>query len=211
MSDLLYDAAVRYKQLENDTYEILLGRKGKLYTLMLHFPAESFYHLVGLQHLTDITFPSQNRERIFKEILQRNITMETLKKSVFFEENFISERIENLYLIENIISTNDGISYRINPKDYIKYTTIQADYLFEYKKVIPQIFYFFSVIEKSNPRFTNECKGCSFFCKHKIDYTKGTSKTTILMITKITKDDETRELKYKSASYKEPVSPGFSL
>lgn len=45
------------------------GRKGKSYEIMLHFPPECFFHLSGLQHLTDITFPSKNKERIYKEIL----------------------------------------------------------------------------------------------------------------------------------------------
>ena len=65
MSDLLYNAAVEYQRLQNVVYKIIVGRKGKSYTLQLHFPPESFFHLTGLQHLTDITFPSTNKERIY--------------------------------------------------------------------------------------------------------------------------------------------------
>lgn len=89
MQDLLYKAAMEYKQLSGTVYRIVLGRKGKSYTIMLHFPYESFFHLAGLQHLTDIQFSSQNKERIFKEILNHRITIEHLRKSVFFEKYFI--------------------------------------------------------------------------------------------------------------------------
>ena len=83
MADILYDAAIRYKQLENTIYKIVVGRKGKAYTIQLHFPPESFFHLAGLQHLTDITFPSKNKERIYKEILKHKVTLQDIQKSIF--------------------------------------------------------------------------------------------------------------------------------
>ena len=54
MQDILYDAAVSYKNLRNVRYEIKLGRKNKAYDLMVHFPADSFFHLVGMQHLEEL-------------------------------------------------------------------------------------------------------------------------------------------------------------
>ena len=72
MSDILYDAAMEYKKLERTVYRIIVGRKGYSYPIMLHFPPESFFHLAGLQHLTDLTYPSTNKERIYKEILKKN-------------------------------------------------------------------------------------------------------------------------------------------
>lgn len=56
MQDILYDAAIIYEKLKDIVYKIVVGRKGKSYSIMLHFPPESFFHLAGLQHLTDITF-----------------------------------------------------------------------------------------------------------------------------------------------------------
>lgn len=184
MADILYEAAVAYNRLKNIVYEIILGRKGKSYTIRLHFPAESFFHLAGLQHLTDITYPSTNKERIFKEILAKRFTYESISSSVFLRENFVDERIQNMYLLEIIFDSNT-VSYLINHNEYKKYTSIKADYLFEYKNIECDVFYFFSFIERMRPRFQNECKGCSYFKKHETDFTKGTSKTTVLMITKI--------------------------
>lgn len=201
--DILYKSAEEYAKLKNIAYEIKLGRKGKEYNLLLHFPYDSFFHLIGLQHLDDLTFPSQNTERIFKEILNGNITLDFLKKSPHYEPFKIEERMTNLYLIENIIESNK-VAYKINPKEYIKFTSIKADYLLEYKD-LTNVFYLFLVKEKLNPRFEKEHKCCSFFKKDKTDYTVSTAKTTLLLLSKIEDFCTTSERKieiYRNPSYK---------
>lgn len=73
MRDLLYEAAIEYKKLEEIKYRIVVGRKGRSYNIVQHFPMESFFYLAGLQHLTDITLPSKNKERIYKDIFEFNL------------------------------------------------------------------------------------------------------------------------------------------
>lgn len=80
--DLLHFAAVKYGKLLTIGYHIILGRKGREYHIQLRFPYDSFFHLAGLQHLTDITYPSTNKERIYKEIINENLTYETIKNSL---------------------------------------------------------------------------------------------------------------------------------
>lgn len=189
MSDILIKAALDYNQLKNTMYEIVLGRKGKVYTLMLHFPTEAFYHLAGLQHLTDIKFPSTNKERIFKDILLGKITLDMISKSIFFDKYHIKERICYLSLLPIMIE-NNSITYLINKNEYVKYTSIQADYLFEYTHKDNFIMYFFVIYEKVKPRFANEARGCSFFLKDKTDYTSGTAKAAVLQIKKIIKNNQ---------------------
>lgn len=204
MEDILYDAAFEYNKLKDTAYEIILGRKNVSYRLLLCFPPEAFYHLAGLQHLKDITFPSTNKERIFKEILKKKITYKTIQKSIFLDEYYIQERVANLPLLEKILDSN-SVTYLINKKEYMKYTTIKADYLFEYKDSDVDIFYLFSVLVRNSSHFKDECKGCSFFKKHETDYTRGTSKTVILMINKILnykKENETIEIRYENPAYK---------
>lgn len=183
MCDILYDASIEYGKLKDVIYKIVVGRKGKAYILMLHFPPESFFHLAGLQHLKDLTFPSKNKERIYKEIVGGNLTIEDVRKSVFFEEWFIEERLQNFQFLEQMIDS-DSITYLINAKRYITYTEIKADYLCE-RIVNNDIIYLFLVKERRYPKFKNECKGCSYFRKHDYDYTIGTAKTTTLLIEKI--------------------------
>lgn len=197
MSDILYDAAMEYKKLEKTVYKIIVGRKGYSYPIMLHFPPESFFHLAGLQHLTDLTYPSTNKERIYKEIIKKNFTVNDIEKSIFYDKWFVEERLSNFAYLKDMIE-GDSITYLINAKRYIAYTTIRADYLCEHKESIG-ILYLFLVMERHHPIFKNECKGCSFLKKHDYDYTTGASKTTTLLIEKEEKG------KNKVTIFKNPV------
>lgn len=181
MNDILYDSAIKYKNMLNKEYIIVLGRKCKEYILHLRFTMDTYFHLAGLQHLTDITFPSKNKERIYKEILSGNINIETLKKSIFYGEYYIEERITNLEKIEEMLDDCQFV-FLINHNEYIKYTRIYADYLCEHILTEGEkgILYFF-VVKMRNSLLENECRGCSFFKKHEKDYRKGTSGTKLLL------------------------------
>ena len=163
MTDILYEMACLYSSWKDITYKIVLGRKQKTYELMLHFPAKSFFHLAGLQHLTDLDFGTKSKAFIFKKILEN--------------------RIANLGLIPDIIELGKA-KYLINRNVYKNYTTIKADYLMEYN-IEQRIFYLFSLIVQNNPDFANECVCCSFFQKEKVDFTKGTISTKVLLLKKI--------------------------
>lgn len=43
MRDLLYEAAIEYKKLEEIKYRIVVGRKGRSYNIVQHFPMEFFF------------------------------------------------------------------------------------------------------------------------------------------------------------------------
>ncbi len=201
MPDLLYQAAFEYRKLKNIIYKIVLGRKNKTYYLKLHFPEETFFHLAGLQHLTDLTFPSKNKQRIYKEILNGKITCKTLEKSVFYRSWFIEERLSILPRINEIFESK-VVTYLINPQQYIQYTNIKADYLCEQKNV-DEILYLFLAIEKNNPTSIKECRAISFFKKHRTDYTKGTSKTTVLLIEKI-ENGKTTQI-FRNPNFREDI------
>lgn len=186
MQDILYEAALKYEGMLNKGYSITLGRKGKTYNIELRFNKSDFFHLVGLQHLTDITFSSKNKERVYKDILKGKVTENQIKKSIFYEKYYIFERIIYLKRLEEMLDSNKCV-FLINQKEYIKYTKIIANYLCEYHlpETQNESLYLFS-IKSNNPKLKNECLGCSFFKKHSIDYTKGTSETKLLLNTKIT-------------------------
>ena len=198
MRDILYDAAVTYDKFKNTFYNIILGRKGKSYTIKLHFPADAFFHLSGLQHLKDLTFPSTNKERIYKEILKRKITIDDIKKSVFYEKWFIEERLNNFTYLEDLLDSNT-VRYLINQKQYMRYSDIKADYLCE-RAILTDIFYLF-IVKEMNLRDSNICKGCSLLKKHNTDYTNGTAKTTTLLIEKI--NNGSTSVIYKNPSFKQ--------
>ena len=89
MEDILKKAAINYGEMLNKEYHIVLGRKCKTYKLNIKFTKDSFFHLIGLQHLTDITFTSHNKERIYKDILAGRINNSLIEKSIFYERYFI--------------------------------------------------------------------------------------------------------------------------
>lgn len=200
MSDILYNAAIAYQKLENVIYRIVIGRKRISYVLNIYFPAEAFFHLSGLQHLTDITFPSRNKERIYKEILNKRIGINLLQKSVFYDEYFIQERLSNFCHIEEMLDSN-AVTYLINKNNYARYTNIRADYLCE-RKFLEEILYLFIVRELKESK-DEKCRCCSFFKKHgnKSDYTTGTSKTTTLLIEKIA--DGKVNVLFRNPAYKD--------
>ncbi len=188
MPDVLYNAAMEYKKLEKTIYRIIVGRKGHSYQIMLHFPSESFFHLAGLQHLKDLTFPSTNKERIYKEILNKNFKVGDIGKSIFYGVWFIEERLSSFMYLKDMIE-GDLVTYLINAKRHIAYTTIKADYLCE-RREKDNVLYLFLVMERQFPVFKNECRGCSFFKKHDYDYTIGASQTTTLLIEKEKKGED---------------------
>ena len=87
---------------------------------MLHFPPESFFHLAGLQHLEDITFPSQNRERIYKEILNKNLTIEDINTSVFYKESYLEERLNDFRFLKDMIETNLNLKMNVRDVPYLQ-------------------------------------------------------------------------------------------
>ena len=203
--DKLYNAAINYKNLYNIAYKVKLGRKGKTYNFILHFPPESFFHLVGMQHLVDLTFSSKNKERIFKDILKHDIDMEFLKKSFYYDKWHIDDRIDNLYLLETMLEGQDSLTYKINQNDYKRFSTITADYLIQY--TCENIFYLFVVKQKeSDDTFDDEHRACSFFKKYDKDYTQHTMKSTLLTLSKISNfrdQDQIEEEIYRNPAYKE--------
>lgn len=48
-----------------------------------------------------------------------------------------------------------------------------------------QIYDRYTLIVQNNPDFANECVCCSFFQKEKVDFTKGTISTKVLLLKKI--------------------------
>lgn len=204
MEDILYNAAVKYKELLDRGYHIVLGRKSRIYTLQLRFTMDSFFHLVGFQHLTDITYTSKNRERIYKDILNGKITYKLIRKSVFYEEYFIEERIRYMERLEEMLDSC-RFHFLINHNEYIKYTRIYADYLCEYElPELKQEYLYFFTIKCKYSKIENEYRGCSFFKKHDIDYRRGTSETKLLLnekITNIGKETENVKEIYRHPKY----------
>lgn len=204
MQDMLYYAAKKYQQLESKGYHIVLGRKNQTYILDIRFPSESFFHLIGLQHLEDLTFPSKNKERIYKDILNGRITQDFLEKSIFYEAWGIKDRIMLTACLEEMLDQIPQY-FRINLNEFKKNTRIKADYLallYEPKSNENIIYYF--LVHSPMEKLITCFKSCSLFRKQDKDYQRGTSKTTVLLIEKIVDLDKMELVElYRNPSYQE--------
>ncbi len=127
--DSLKKAALVFQELLDCEYEIVLGKKKKLYSFVLEFRKQDFFHLAGLQYLKDIPQLKKSREVIFDEIINGILTEETIKKSCFFSK--IEERIEGLSEIEKILDSNETVFRFYKTKS--SFSNIDAEYFLETK------------------------------------------------------------------------------
>ena len=207
VNTLLYQSAMKYKTFLNIGYHVILGRKQKTYILDLRFPSSAFFHLSGIQHLHDLTFSSANKERIYKDILTGKTTQEFLEKSKYFINANITVRMELLIQLEDMLDQLPQY-YKINFHEYQKYTTITADFLSILQNPEPkfsQVYYF--LVHHPKEKLPSCYIGCSLFRKTDKDYTKGTSKTTLLLLEKTTHINENNYIElYRNPNYKDKLS-----
>lgn len=184
--DKLKECAVKFKYLLDIEYKMILGRKGKTTHLNLDFDPHDFYHLVGLQKLEDLPYLRKDREIIFQQILNEEITYNMITKSLFFEKNEeknilgIRARIDGFTHIIEILDSNN-IYFKYNSKNN-KSSYIKAIYLVEYRNLNNTIYVFADKRDYSEKIY---CK--SFFPKELQDYTLKQTKMTLLYKEKINK------------------------
>ena len=82
--DHLQLCAKAFEHLLDIKCHIIIGRRGKLTELNLFFEPTEFHHLIGLHKLHDLRLARGNREKIFSKILVGDLSMDDLKKPIFF-------------------------------------------------------------------------------------------------------------------------------
>ena len=132
MMDILKQAAISFKNLEKTTYRIVLsaGRNKPIEEVLLNFQDEDLFHILGLQHLTDIDIPKSKRNLLFL-ILSEKITDEYLEQSEYYDQqkgSNIKQRIEMASHIEEYLDS-DIFTVSIFKLQHDNYTLIKADYL----------------------------------------------------------------------------------
>lgn len=175
--DHLQACAKAFEHLLDVKYHIVIGRKGKSAELNILFEPTEFHHLVGLHKLHDLRLARGNREKIFRQILAGEISMEDLKKSQYFSN--IQKRMEPFHKIEALLDSNNLI-FRYNKK-LQTFSLIEAEYLLSTPYESTDIYIF---LDRQNEPDCFFCR--SFFPKEGIDYTKGQAVYTLLKKEKIT-------------------------
>ena len=192
--DKLQERAIAFRQLMNYQYVIKLGRKGQIYSFVIDFQKQDFFHLIGLQKLIDLRFLKRSAEYIFNSCLKGKLTFSMLEKSEYFEE--LGYRFECFHLLEKILDDNELI-FKCNINSMRVYSNIKADYMLQNFRD-DLIFYIFT--EKRTNADTQFCK--SFFENSEKDYSKGQTKMTLLYKEKINKITGESEIQYDKLSNK---------
>lgn len=190
--DLLKKCAMTFQKILVYQYHFVIGRKGISKEFILTFDEADFHHLVGLHKLRDITQIQQGkRSKVFKAILNDNITMGLIQKSQFFNE--MSLRTEPLIHLEEMLDDNNLI-FRYNDKIH-KYSVIKAEYLLEGKNLGNSVYLF---LGERNTSGIQMCR--TFFPKQDKDYTQGQAQYTLLKKEKISLDNNYVEVQYDRLS-----------
>ena len=124
--DTLYEIAEFYKKnFENRKFHLTAGNaKRELLEFDVHFTADQFKHLTGLHKLTDIKPLQRASYRVYNDILNRQITMQDIKKSKYLT-NETTKRIEYFKVLNQILQAKKSMIRSVEGLFF----TIQADYM----------------------------------------------------------------------------------
>lgn len=190
--DKLQERAIAFRRLLNYQYIIKLGRKGQIYSFVIDFQKQDFFHLIGLQKLIDLRFLKRSAEYIFNSCLKGKLTYSMLEKSEYFNE--LGYRFDYFHLLESILDDNELI-FKCNINSMRVYSNIKADYMLQnFNHSLT--FYIFT--EKRSNADTQFCK--SFFENREKDYSIGQTKMTLLYKEKINKITGESEIQYDKLS-----------
>ena len=124
MSSLKKCAEVYNKYVGND-YTFITDCD---FSIKVRFPMQSFYHLVGLHYLKDVTQISNLRVnnstgRIYKQILKGSIKQKLIENSCFYDK--IKERLTRFPDFDKVVSSKIIVDF-----DYTKVNTkLKSKYL----------------------------------------------------------------------------------
>jgi len=183
------DSARAFERLIDIRYRFVLGRKGKKTEIVLAFDESDFFHLSGLQYLTDLAgFNAGNAKEIFRRILSGEVDDDFLLESIHFDS--IKCRIEAVAKLEQMLDDRNIVfKYLLS-----QYSKIRADYLIKLGSVSDEEFLFLA-----DHSGTYSC--ISFFPKDTRDYSARMPEYTTLLQQKI--DVKTEEVisEYRRTGY----------
>ncbi|MEG9430614.1 MAG: PBECR4 domain-containing protein [Christensenellaceae bacterium] len=108
MEDKLYNVAKYYKDhLENRRFLLVAAKKDKIISLEILFRPEDFKHLSGLHKLEDIGLKSISSEMLFTRILNKELSYNHIKDSIFF--NVMQDRLDNFQKIGTLLSSPEDL------------------------------------------------------------------------------------------------------
>lgn len=182
----LKQAALSFEKLLDIEYKIILGRKNKETEFLIGFSKDHFFHLVGLQKLTDIDFPTENKGDLFDLILKGEITDDFISKSSKFD-SILKERLDPFIDIVDIMDTNSLI-FKFNRGHY-NWSNMRCKFILENIEPDKTIYVFIDSDEDilmDGEKVTKMfCR--SFFLKGATDFTARSTSMALIYKEKINK------------------------
>lgn len=191
--DYLLLAAKSYNNLINKNFIIELDKSSSIEKIEIEFKKDNFYHLAGLQYITDIPSvnPTKNKKNtIFNKILNGRIKYSDIEKSCMFNDN-IRNRIKFLENIDKLIFNRIILDF---DKSKLKFNSkLNGIYLF-YK--LEDNNYIHLIIGKENNFYPE-----SFFVEYDDKYIKEQTSYNIMSI----KEKNIKKRKKSSYKYKDDL------
>lgn len=219
----IYDAAVKFQELMEFEYNIVLGYRGKSVEVPIRFDENDFHHLCGLHKLTDLQYISsaKNKPALFKEILDKKITDSVLKQSSYYLSDEVYDRINRvneLPTLLNSLSDKTTSLYKFN-KNANSGSNIPGNYLIRGQTNDQKTVYFVLLNDSVDP---NKYFGISIFSrdlsdKKQRDFADGHTPNTLLYVSKtpLTADkqlDKEKEIVlYQRPSYAAPNNSNIKI
>jgi len=194
-TDLLYDAAKVYQDMQDFSLTLLIGRRGQSEKIEIIFDDSDFHHLAGLHKLKDINqVYKENAKIVFRKILNGEIKYSDIEKS-----NFINQVDERLTIVKSFrtIFSNPSTVFKFR-KVVIQHSQIRWKYLLEFIHEDGALGYLF--LDEYRLKPGNHVCVSNFY--KKIDYGFQQIKYTLLKIDATHLSSGSSEIWYQNSVYK---------
>ena len=130
---MLYQSATNFKRLTESQFVFHVSKKNKTRRIIINFNDENYYHLVGIQKLTDINKNyTTNKSKFLSQLMSGDIAPAKIKKSKYYFQ--INGRIELCCYLHSILYNSDLEIYEYNPKAISwQNSRVKFDYVLKFK------------------------------------------------------------------------------
>ncbi len=135
---IIKTTVIAFEKLKEIKYRLVLsaGREKAVEDLIIDFYDEDLFHILGLQHLSDIDLP-KNKSLLISRIRKGIITDEYLAKSLNYDNENLEYNIKRRVLAATCIEEyfdSDNFTVSVYRLQHDNLTKIRADYLIICKK-----------------------------------------------------------------------------
>lgn len=135
--DRIMECASSFQALCSISYKFIVSFQRKTREINLNFQESDFFHLAGLQHLSDLAIPRNRKTTLYSILEEESITDECLQKSKHYyntnSEIDISSRIDELRFLEEYLDSDNLIKIFSVKDDIYLNSKIDAEYIIESK------------------------------------------------------------------------------